>query len=65
MRTLIAILLHARPHLPSRSLADRERGNVTMEHVIWAVALIAIVGIAVAAITTFVTGQSALITPGG
>lgn len=35
-----------------------ERGSVTTEHVLWAVAVIAIVGIVVAAITTYVQAQS-------
>lgn len=38
-----------------------ERGSVTMEQVIWAVAVIAIVGIVVAAITAYVTGEAAKI----
>ncbi|RPF28576.1 hypothetical protein [Georgenia muralis] len=40
---------------------DPERGSVTIEHVLWAVAVIAIVGIVVAAITNYVTTQSGLI----
>ena len=35
-----------------------ERGSVTIEHVGWAVAVIAIVGIVVAAIKAYVTTQS-------
>lgn len=35
-----------------------ERGSVTVEHVLWAVAVIAIVAIVVAAIRAFVTAQS-------
>ena len=35
-----------------------ERGSVTIEHVGWAVAVIAIVGIVVAAIKTYVTSES-------
>lgn len=35
-----------------------ERGSVTVEHVLWAVAVIAIVAIVVAAIRAFVTTQS-------
>lgn len=38
-----------------------ERGSVTVEHVLWAVAVIAIVGIVVAAITSYVTTQAGLI----
>ena len=35
-----------------------ERGSVTTEHVLWAVAVIAIVGIVVAAVTTYVKSQA-------
>ncbi|WP_310964104.1 hypothetical protein [Nocardioides terrisoli] len=41
-----------------RKRSRRERGSVTTEHVLWAVAVIAIVGIVVAAITSYVTKQS-------
>ncbi|MGZ6583125.1 MAG: hypothetical protein ACXVHX_02100 [Solirubrobacteraceae bacterium] len=51
--TLLGLLA---PHLqPPR---HRERGSVTIEHVGWAVAVIAIVGIVVAAIKAYVTSQS-------
>lgn len=40
---------------------DSERGSVTIEQVLWAVAMIAIVGIVVAVITSFVTTQAAKI----
>jgi hypothetical protein len=35
-----------------------ERGSITIEQVIWAVAVIAIVGIVVTAITSYVTAQA-------
>ena len=35
-----------------------ERGSVTTEHVLWAVAVIAIVGIVVAAVKSYVTSQA-------
>lgn len=35
-----------------------ERGSVTTEHVLWAVAVMAIVGIVVAAVTSYVTKQA-------
>lgn len=35
-----------------------ERGSVTTEHVLWAVAVIAIVGIVVAAVRAYVTSQA-------
>ena len=38
-----------------------ERGSVTTEHVLWAVAVIAIVGIVVAAVTTYVKSQAGTI----
>ena len=38
-----------------------ERGSVTMEQVLWAVAVIVIVGIVVAAITAYVTNEAAKI----
>lgn len=46
----------------SRAARGRdERGSVTMEQVLWAVAMIAIVGIVVAAIKTYVTSEAAKI----
>ena len=43
-------------------LADApERGNVTIEHVLWAVAVIAIVGAVVAVIRGFVMAEAARI----
>ena len=42
----------------ARKATQSERGSVTTEHVLWAVAVIAIVGIVVAAITSYVTKQS-------
>jgi len=39
-------------------LKRAERGSVTTEHVLWAVAVIAIVGIVVAAVKAYVTTQS-------
>jgi hypothetical protein len=37
---------------------DPERGSITIEQVIWAVAVIAIVAIVVTAITSYVTAQA-------
>jgi len=37
---------------------DSERGSVTIEQVIWAVAIIGIVAIVVTAITSYVTAQA-------
>jgi heme/copper-type cytochrome/quinol oxidase subunit 2 len=41
-----------------RTARRSERGSVTTEHVLWAVAVIAIVGIVVAAVTSYVQAQS-------
>jgi len=41
-----------------RTARRSERGSVTTEHVLWAVAVIAIVGIVVAAVTSYVQTQS-------
>ena len=45
------------PH-PAGSGRTGDRGAVTMEMVIWAVAIIGIVGIVVAAITSYVTSKA-------
>jgi hypothetical protein len=52
--------LHAATTRPSRHLraGGPERGSVTIEQVIWAVAVIAIVGIVVAAVKAYVTTQA-------
>ncbi len=44
-----------------RTTRDPDRGSVTIEQVMWAVALIAIVGIVVVAIRGYVTTQAAKI----
>ena len=41
----------------ARARADSERGSITIEQVAWAVGIIAIVAIAVAAIRSYVTAQ--------
>lgn len=59
MLKLIAVL-----HLAALRTQDEvrsrrnERGSVTMEHVLWAVAVIGIVGIVVLAVTNYVTSES-------
>jgi heme/copper-type cytochrome/quinol oxidase subunit 2 len=58
LHTLRAYLTDAATSRPSRS----ERGSVTIEQVLWAVAVIAIVGIVVLAVTNYVTSQAAKIT---
>ena len=51
--TLTALLrLKARFTLPG------QRGSVTTEHVLWAVAVLAIVGVVVAAVTAYVENQA-------
>jgi hypothetical protein len=57
MNRLIAALLAAKLALDART-ARHERGSVTTEHVLWAVAVIAIVAIVVAAVKTYVTTQA-------
>ena len=42
-----------------KATQDPERGSVTIENVIWAVAVIAIVGIVVLAITNYVRTKAA------
>ena len=57
LHTLIAGLTDAATSRPPQS----ERGSVTIENVIWAVAVIAIVGIVVLAITNYVKTKAAQI----
>jgi len=61
MPHLIAALAILRAHL-TRPDDEPERGSVTIEHVLWAVAAILFVGIVVAAITSYVTDQAGKIT---
>jgi hypothetical protein len=52
-------VLTVRDDLEDRARIQRdERGSVTIQEVLWAVAAIAIVGIVVAAIRAFVTSES-------
>lgn len=57
MTQLLKLLIPARLMIDERR-ERAERGSVTIEHVLWAVAIIAIVGIVVAAIQAYVTTQS-------
>jgi hypothetical protein len=63
LRTVDHLTAHveapARRHPAGRSGDRGERGSVTIEQVLWAVALIAIVAIVVTAIKTFVTDKAA------
>ena len=58
MERLIRALLALTYGLEPRLLRREERGSVTTEHVLWAVAVIAIVGIVVAAVKAYVTSQA-------
>lgn len=57
MLRLLTTLMAIRHQAESRLVRD-ERGSVTTEHVLWAVAVIAIVGIVVAAVKAYVTSQA-------
>jgi hypothetical protein len=58
MERLIGALLALACGLESRLQRRDERGSVTTEHVLWAVAVIAIVAIVVAAVKAYVTSQA-------
>ena len=53
-RALLALTCGRESRLQRRN----ERGSVTTEHVLWAVAVIAIVAIVVAAVKAYVTNQA-------
>lgn len=55
--TLLARKHHTHSRLAHLGRRD-ERGSVTTEHVLWAVAVIAIVAIVVAAVKAYVTAQA-------
>lgn len=62
LKLFIALQLAALTALASlEDRVTRQRGSVTIEQVIWAGAVIVIVGIVVAAIKFFVTSESAKI----
>ena len=58
MDQLLMMLLAVRYGIDDRLRARDERGSVTTEHVLWAVAVIAIVSIVVAAVKAYVTNQA-------
>jgi hypothetical protein len=58
MNRLLTMLLTFRLGVDDRLRARDERGSVTTEHVLWAVAVIAIVAIVVAAVKAYVTNQA-------
>jgi hypothetical protein len=61
MPHLLAALTVIKAIWAPQSNDDSDRGSVTIEHVLWAVAVIAIVGVVVAAITAYVSAQAGLI----
>ena len=58
MNRLLTLLLALHLSLDARLRTRDERGSVTTEHVLWAVAVIAIVGIVVAAVKAYVESQA-------
>ena len=58
MRWILTLLVAAHLAIDVRHERTKEDGSVTIEHVIWAVAFIAIAGIVVVAIRTYVTTQA-------
>lgn len=58
MNRLLALLLTLHVGVDARLRPRDEQGSVTTEHVLWAVAVIAIVGIVVAAIKAYVESQA-------
>ncbi len=58
MNRLIMLLIALTLGLDARVRARTERGSVTTEYVLWAVAVIAIVGVVVAAVKAYVTSQA-------
>lgn len=57
MSRILTLLITVRLALDVRR-DQRARGSVTIEHVLWAVAVIAIVAIVVAAVRAYVTTQA-------
>ena len=62
MHHLAATLHTLGVRLRHQAATRPERGSVTIEQVLWAVAVIAIVGIVVLAVTNYVTSEAAKIT---
>ena len=58
MKRLLTLPLTLHLSLDARLRTRDERGSVTTEHVLWAVAVIAIVGIVVAAVKAYVESQA-------
>lgn len=58
MDRLITMLVGLTIGFDTRMRRRDERGSVTTEHVLWAVAVIAIVAVVVAAVKAYVTAQA-------
>ena len=58
MNRLLATLLALSTGVDARLRARGDRGSVTTEHVLWAVAVLGIVGIVVAAVKAYVESQA-------
>ncbi|MBB2892166.1 hypothetical protein [Flexivirga oryzae] len=58
MHTLGARMQNSLDHARTTMRDNREEGSVSIESVVWAVAVIVIAGIAVAAITAYVRSKS-------
>ncbi len=58
MDRLITMLVGLTTGFDTRMRQRDERGSVTTEHVLWAVAVIAIVAVVVAAVKAYVTAQA-------
>ncbi|MBL0884847.1 hypothetical protein [Myceligenerans indicum] len=63
LATLHVFGLRAADRVRARVAGDSERGNVTIEQVLWAVAVTVIVAIVVAAVKSYVQSESAKISP--
>lgn len=58
MERMIGALVVLHLTIDTRRRQRSERGSVTIEHVLWAVAVIAIVGVVVAAVMAYVETQA-------
>lgn len=58
MERLIGALVALHLTTQARTRQRSDQGSVTIEHVLWAVAVIAIVGVVVAAVMTYVETQA-------
>jgi heme/copper-type cytochrome/quinol oxidase subunit 2 len=56
--TTLTAAAAAHVHAATTTRREDEEGSVTIENVLWAIAMIAIVGIVVTAITSYVTSKA-------